>query len=148
MKDVDKSKFKPGPWMHEPDIIAEDKDGYRLLVVRQRAGFLCGYVGVDKNHSLYEKLYMSPLDENVPDGDCLVDIIDVHGGLTYSGFFDSIEEAGNYWYFGFDCGHYTDHVPNPILRVITSVNRYKDVAYVKNEIDNMLKQIKDIENES
>jgi hypothetical protein len=74
-----------------------------------------GYVSVDKNHHLNEKSY----DEiNV----------NVHGGLTYSGY------KNNEWCFGFDCMHYGDY--DPYLNFPT-----KGKEYVTKEITSLAKQL-------
>ena len=69
------------------------------VVVFQRLGHRCGYVGVDKDHALYNVDYQDVwLDENP------------HGGLTYSGSShgDDYPIAVDYWWFGFDCAHFGD----------------------------------------
>lgn len=72
------------------------ESGLRALIVLAKGSHHCGYVAVDKNHTLHGVDYYS-----------LVDDIDVHGKLTYSD-----EKAGHegLWWFGFDCAHAGDRV--------------------------------------
>ena len=55
-------------------------------------GWRCGYVGVHKYHPLYKVSY------NV-----IIDCINVHGYLTFSGCYKEIDK--DLWLFGFDCAH-------------------------------------------
>ena len=110
-KTVDKSTWDDGPWKDEPDKKQwqEETTGLPCLIVRNHMGALCGYVGVPKDHPLYEAAYDSPHEstrllwekvqhepigkrgiipfmlavftEGIPRLDC---IFNVHGGLTYS----------------------------------------------------------------
>jgi hypothetical protein len=57
-------------------------------------GVPCGYVGVASTHPDYGKHY-----DNVED-------IEVHGGLTFSGYWQDLDDR--LWYFGFDCGQAWD----------------------------------------
>lgn len=60
-----------------------------------------GYVVIFKGHPMYGKHYM---DDEV--------LVDVHGGLTFSGcandFPGTTEEMKDGWVFGFDTAHYSD----------------------------------------
>ena len=68
-------------------------EGYFGVCVFTQMGHRCGYVGVDESHPLYG------------DGDFWE--ADVHGGITYSGGFQELENALGItcWFFGFDCMH-------------------------------------------
>ena len=62
----------------------------------------CGYVGVSSKHQLYKKDY-SEIDE----------LINIHGGLTFSGDFSDkkqLKSLKDVWYFGFDCNHFEDNL--------------------------------------
>jgi len=106
--------------------------GYRCVVVFQRMGHRCGYVGITNEHPLHgvgygdkaEVLKKSDI-ENQPIGnrgiiplmcmdneseeitpDCY---FNVHGGITYAGGGETYPvESDNLWWFGFDCAHYDD----------------------------------------
>lgn len=60
--------------------------------------------------------------------------IDVHGGITYE---DHNE-------IGFDCIHYDDYVPRIFTHRTKTI--YKDVTFVKSELDKMYNQIIDLIN--
>lgn len=130
--------FPPGPWMDEPDKIQFVTEvGLPALIVRNRSGALCGYVGVDSKHPYYEKNY----------DDCNVDC---HGGLTYSNLCQpggkichKVEdgEDDNIWWLGFDCAHCGDHVP---LYDSGWGEDYKNLDYVKSICEDMALQLVNI----
>lgn len=102
---VDRTDWGAGPWDTEPDYIQWQHAGYACLIVRNRMGALCGYVGVDEAHPSFGKGY----DD--------VDV-DVHGGLTYAdkctGHICHVPESGmpdSVWWLGFDTSHAFDLVP-------------------------------------
>lgn len=111
--------------------------GFKAVIINGR--HRCGYVGIPPTHPAYNKPYDEQLDcikqevvDNCEIGKkspilaftaaCRSDnegnsirrsidiLIDVHGGVTYSGGSDSypIEEK-DIWWFGFDCAHYDDN---------------------------------------
>tara|TARA_R110000772_G_scaffold20466_5_gene57008 strand:- start:156366 stop:156866 length:501 start_codon:yes stop_codon:yes gene_type:complete len=86
----------------------------------------CGYVEVPKIHGFFN---------------ADVHILDVHGGVTWDAFSSDRETLT----IGFDCAHSGDIVPD--LLVFTGVmnfgyeSTYRDKEYVKNEIENMARQI-------
>jgi hypothetical protein len=105
--------------------------GYKCVVTFGSSGWRCGYVGIDKNNSLYEKEYMDYLDikkEDLPDKKVdgvfplLISCLDederiridayfnCHGGITYSdgGKDSKYPIESDLWWFGFDCAHYND----------------------------------------
>lgn len=131
----DKSDWGPGPWQNEPDkaVWVDEATGLDCMIVRNRLGALCGYVGVAKSHPFSGVDYAECLDDGrgceefwqhrTPSRD-----LDVHGGLTYAGacFPDErgpgygichIEQPGrptHVWWFGFDCAHAYDVVPQMV----------------------------------
>lgn len=72
----------------------------------------------------------------------------MHGGITYSG---ELEDMAVYlpdhyrktkwpWFFGFDCAHYTDYLPEmPGLG-----GEYRDIAYVRKEVEKLALQLADM----
>lgn len=120
---VDKSGWGPGPWSDEPDKIqwADEDTGLPCLIVRNRAGALCGYVGIPESHPWFGMDY----DAINPD---------VHGGLTYSGF------GSELWWLGFDCAHLWDVMPR--MQYLTQDEGvYRDMAFVKGECHHLALQI-------
>lgn len=66
--------FPIGPWTNEPDKAQwiDEATGLDCLIVRNRMGALCGYVGVPEGHPAHRQDY-----DNVD--------ADAHGGLTFAG---------------------------------------------------------------
>ncbi len=105
--------------------------GYECVVVLQRAGHRCGYVGIPAEHPLYGKKYDDYLEIKKSDmidrkvsgifpllGACLDEderirieaYFQCHGGITYFGGGENSKYPikSNLWWFGFDCGHAGD----------------------------------------
>lgn len=153
---VDKTTWGPGPWQDECDKEqwTDKVTGFPCLIVRSEfSGALCGYVGVNDAHPWYGQHYYpeAPEGETLSPVLALLDAVDVHGGLTYSGACEEGPEATTIchvapgepelWWFGFDCAHAFDLSPaqrareaklgwEPIRGVTET---YRDVAYVKSE---------------
>ena len=112
---VDKSEWPNGAWSHEPDKKQwqDEATGLPCLVVRNRMGALCGYVGVAEGHPAHGKNWR----------DSGVDSLEVHGGVTYGDHcqpgdekesichIPSIGEPDHVWWIGFDCSHFGDALP-------------------------------------
>jgi hypothetical protein len=146
--EIDKSKWPAGPWHQEPDRAQWQHAGYACLMVRNRVGAWCGYVGVDAAHPFYAKPY----------NDCDVA---VHGGLTYAdrcrGTICHVPEPGmpdDVWWLGFDCAHCYDLAPG-ILAVELSIPKlreyaqehlredtYRDLPYAKRETERLAEQLR------
>ncbi len=94
--------------------------GLPCHIHRTQQGFLCGYVGVPSSHPLYG-VGLDILEE-IP-----LDI--VHGGVTWAGRAHWKEDE--FWYFGFDCGHYGDYAPFFIANAPDA--KYRDMEYVEKE---------------
>lgn len=86
---VDKRAWGPGEWQDEPDKVQwiDEATGLDCLIVRNRGGALCGYVGIPDTHPLFEKEYNHCLVaecgeswcEHTPESQ-----LRVHGGITFS----------------------------------------------------------------
>jgi hypothetical protein len=124
-------------WCKMSFVVEKDSvcSGLRCVVVFSNMGHRCGYVGVGKDHPLYEcdysdkipqsfvakweKIKEGPIGkrgilaliasggDDVPRLDCF---FDVHGGLTFSGNGKGKYpvESDETWWFGFDCAHCDD----------------------------------------
>lgn len=129
---VDKSTWGEGPWRSEPDKAQwpDEATGLPCLLVRNRMGALCGYVGVPPGHpwhgvgyscnpSTREDESWGSDERTSPES-----AIEVHGGLTFSDKCHPmtneaqgvchVAEAGepdDVWWFGFDCSHAWDFMP-------------------------------------
>jgi hypothetical protein len=128
-------------------------------------GHLCGYVGLSKEHPYYGKTWEGDNDEinQLVDAHggityankCQGDICHVPAN----------GETDDVWWIGFDCAHFGDFIPRPkilyegmedwngklhdlmnmTLAIVgkdkTRGESYKTVAFVKNEIRNLVKQL-------
>lgn len=153
---LDKTGWPTGEWDNEPDKMQwqDETTGLPCLVVRNRWGALCGYVGVPNNHRFYEIDYHNVVAENG-------DHPRVHGGLTFASKCSEgpenetichVPEAGesdDVWWLGFDCGHFMDTMPG-MMRLdlelgVSSLNHgtYKPLRYVQSECVNLAAWLKD-----
>lgn len=139
IKPIDKSKWGEGPWQSEPDRIEWEFKGYPCLMTRTPMGNWCGYVAVPPGHPFFEK-----------GGDSLN--LEVHGGITYAdhcrGHICHVPKPGqsdNVWWLGFDCAHAFDGLPGMVAYLKNKDNffsrGYKDVAYVRGEVERLAAQI-------
>lgn len=159
----DKSDWGPGPWHEEPDKIQwpDPATGLPCLVVRNRLGALCGYVGVGPTHPWYGvDCSQGCYNENCSGANPETQI-DVHGSLTFSGHCQGdpegwtvchLTEPGepdDVWWFGFDCAHAWDLVPAMIARErqmglppIRGENTiYRTLEYVRGEVASLARQL-------
>lgn len=139
---LDRSEWPTGPWADEPDRIEWRTHGFACLIVRNRMGALCGYVGVPEGHPWHGKDYKH---ESLSD-------VTAHGGLTFA---DKCQEGGkichvpqpgeadSVWWLGFDCAHLGDTTPG-LLKHFGGprdyFESYKSVAYVRNEVNQLAEQ--------
>lgn len=135
---VDRSGWPSGPWDSEPDREhwVDEATGLDCLIVRNRAGGLCGYVGVPQGHPWYGVEY-----------DSIPECPEVHGGLTYSDHCSghichTPAEAANepVWWIGFDCVHSGDRYPSERERN-EWYSQYRTIAYVRNECVQLAAQV-------
>ena len=163
---IDKTGWGDGPWNEEPDKIQwiDEATGLDCLIVRNRLGALCGYVGVPPEHPWHGIGYSTPLSGDADDYEHRPDYLtDVHGGLTYADRCqeDAPAESGichvplpgrhpDAWWFGFDCAHSCDVVPGIEAReremgfgprVRMPYEAYRTVAYVKAECAKLAAQL-------
>lgn len=123
----DKTGWLDGPWQNEPDkaVWVDPATNLDCMIKRGPSGALCGYVGVDPTHPLFEVEYNQTKTDDPDDYDYLIDA-DVHGGLTYSRLCQEFDEkpetrlichtakpgrSSRIWWFGFDCAHCNDYRP-------------------------------------
>lgn len=152
-----KATWGDGPWRSEPDKAQwiDAETGLDCLIVRNRHGSLCGYVGVPEGHPNFAEDY-DDVDVNV------------HGGLTFSELclgvaadaeateICHVPAAGrpdHVWWFGFDCAHAFDLAPGmeALLRSVPNLpqregdvrfhDTYRDWEYVVGEVRHLAKQL-------
>ena len=144
------------------DFIAQLEDRYefehaglKCLILRSPDwGHLCGYVGITEGHPWFEKECNQCLigckGQRKELGECLTwdctweeehpspqSLIEVHGGLTFSGLGDGEWRPAGYWWFGFDCAHAGDLIPEMAEQMaelfpdsLLRPEVYKDMKYV------------------
>lgn len=106
-------------------------NGLRCVVIMGEMGHRCGYVGVDKNNSLFHQSYKDEITlseeekkslMNGPVGKRgMIDLVcfdgktitpslyfDVHGGITFSENDPIYPVPSDLWWFGYDCAHNGD----------------------------------------
>lgn len=154
---IDKSDWGSGPWQQEPDKLQwRTKTGLPGLIVRSnpRYGNLCGYAAVNPGHPLYGKGYDEVELDEPP-----------HGDLTFAGacmedgpvcHIPEPGEPGDVWWFGFDCGHYLDLMPGlrayerrsgfpaDLRYQLESEQTYKDIGYVRREVEGLAAQLAEV----
>ena len=144
---IPKSEWGPGPWQEETDRLEWEYKGFPCLMVRDMhvTGAWCGYVALPPDHPQFEK------DSDKVD-------VDVHGGLIYS---DHCQgdichepkpgEPDNVWWVGFDCANGFDFSPmmEATMKMVlgkpsqfmNSFQTYRDVEYVKKEVEDLADQL-------
>lgn len=126
-------------------------DGIACSIWKHDMGHLCGYIGLPPSHPWHGKEY-----DDIE--------ADVHGGLTFAESetecrrplhpidwekgpeWELVEKPTPYphdtglglWWIGFDCAHLRDLVPG--LSVHDLRDTYKDEAYVRKEIEGLVRQ--------
>ncbi len=144
-------QLPPGPWSDEPDKgqWVDKTTGLDCLIVRNRMGALCGYVGVGPAHPWHGKGY-DDVSASVHGGLTFADRCQPHGesedeqpgeGICHLAQLGSGEE--NVWWLGFDCSHCYDLSPatlkyDPGFR--TGRDVYRDWDYVTAECASLAEQ--------
>lgn len=120
------------PWHDEPNRVAwrDPTTGLQCLILRSAMGNLCGYVRVPRGHRLHGKSYRRSALRGV----------EVHGGLTFSGCFGGRHMKRGHW-FGFDCAHYYDLVPQMLALGISLQATYRTISYVRDECTALAQQL-------
>lgn len=143
-----KKLWGDGAWKNEPNRIEFEHAGLRCLLSRNHVvGFWCGYVGVGPAHAAFGRHYI----------DDIFDVLDVHGGLTYSDKCGgkvchiTTEKDELYW-LGFDCGHSGDISPGSSMihtrfgqnvkpRYETEMETYRTESYVRAQTRRLAEQL-------
>lgn len=159
-----------GAWDSEPDSLDFEHCGLKCSIRRMpNMGHLCGYVSVSDDHPWYGKTYddrvhvpklaerqismdkvgaitmfcASALCDIESEQAAIVLVLEVHGGITYSGRLNG--DDGNLWWFGFDCSHCDDLQPHPKFTHERGV--YRNFEYVKTETQGLAEQLAKITGE-
>jgi hypothetical protein len=149
-----------GEWENEPDRIEWRSPGSALprMMVRNRFGAWCGYVGLPPGHPLHGRTAwgMGGTDEQK---DERLDGISVHWGVTYtnecSGEICHVPQPGepeHVWWIGFDTAHAGDLSPGlaATVRRVCGPSRYgrhdvyRDAGYVIRETEGLARQLEEV----
>ena len=103
--------------------------GLQCMTQLTPIGIRCGYVGVLQSHPYYGKDRRD------------IDDIEVHGGLTYSGYWDDLDHT--LWWLGFDCGHAWDlyDLPTTTSEPPYAFKSNKSQEFVEEETRNLAEQL-------
>lgn len=128
-----------------------------VIIKHNTMGHLCGYAGVAKAHPWFgieyhqclegckgeiNNTFSHPFTHWLCGHPTPERIIEVHGGLTYSGLGDGKFLPEDYWWFGFDCSHAWDIVPGLGYHNFgDSKATYKDKDYVLKELKSLVTQL-------
>lgn len=107
-------------WIQQNPVFIIDQ--IKCRIIRNAMGALCGYVTVP--YPLYYSHGKTKLQQ-----------LSVHGGITYSSFDD------NGYRIGFDCNHATDWVPGIITNYYGEEADYRNLTFVKTNIQYLIDQI-------
>ena len=128
------------PWEYEPDLYEWTYRGVECIARRNMThGAWCGYVDVPRE--VWEKFRVSIVKgiDQLDELNQLDDLIDVHGGVTYSE--DNLDKDAHR--VGFDCAHGGDLMPK--IRHTEphqdEPDTYRDLAFVMVECESMVDQI-------
>jgi hypothetical protein len=112
--------------------------GFECMTKVSVMGIPCGYVGLTKSHPYFGKHYNE------------IENIEVHGGLTFSGYWEEFQD--DLWYLGFDCGHFWDMAYQPTtvteFPYVQSFKSNKSMAYVEEETRSLAEQLEKVKSMS
>ncbi len=153
-------------WDSEPDKLDFEAHDLKCAMRRNHMGAWCGYVRVGEDHPLHNVKYSTPheslsvlmgerMDRPMGDAPGMAVMlgalsgtieasadtaIDVHGGITFSGQPVDTEKDGGWW-FGFDCSHYGDLIPN---QDFAGDGTYRTAEFVRAEAEKLAEQLQRI----
>ncbi len=95
-------------------------------------GIACGYVGVPRGHPYFGK--------GCDDVD-----VQVHGGLTFAGYWEDIDSE--IWWLGFDCGHAfdLDDLPTSLTTPPYVLKSKKSDEFVREQTKRLAEQLASVD---
>jgi hypothetical protein len=149
--------WPPGPWDNEPDRASwtDETTGLPCLIVRNRTGALCGYVGVEPGHPWhgvgYNDCTLTPSCDETWCEHAPIGLVNcAHCELTYAAGCQHGDDpatgichipdpghSDDVWWFGFDCAHHLDVVPGMIGHGFGYDHgaAYRDLDYVRSRVE-------------
>jgi hypothetical protein len=136
------------------------KEGYNTAIVLKAPGYYCGYIGVTRSNDLYGKK-IKYIDSNTN--------LTIYKGVTYADKDISYPVPGVLlWWIGFDTIHagdkinydivlknsfFSDNTKKAIKEMknimetveIKTNSTFKDINFIRNELNNLSKQLKQYE---
>lgn len=132
MRHIDKTNWGRGPWDLEPDYVEFEHCGFRCVLRRfENTGAWNGYVEVSDLHPWYH---------------IGADEARVHGGVTWRGEVNGVEQNPNCTFVGFDCAHGFDIVPamesfmTAFMGRSMPSNEYRTVEYATDQLKRLANQ--------
>ena len=115
----------------EPDWFVGKYRNVWYAIQRHKMQYLCGYIGLPLAVTLNNTTLISPYTN-----ECDLNMIDVHGGVTYHGNPTHFEcPDSNLDWIGFDCNHSTDWSDTEYSREGTT---YRTFIYVRDECKSVI----------
>lgn len=140
-----KKNFPPGVWLREPDFVKWKAYGLECVAIRDMTlGMWRGFVGVPSTHKAFSKKYEDIINEEWGLS------LNVHGGISLTGKLPTKYKDLNkdVWWIGFACTHGEDLMPlvkidrsDPLMAQIVNMQSYKDIKFVRKEINILAKQL-------
>jgi hypothetical protein len=142
-----KKDFPPGIWLKEPDLCFWYYDGLPCLAVRDMSmGIWKGFVGLDIEHSLYEKT----IDHITQIPEALDLFRAAYGGLSGAGKLSPKYQnyAKNCWWIGIETTQGSDLMPllkldqsdNDMSKLLSNQS-YKDLHFIRRATNKLAKQL-------
>ena len=116
-------------WLTEPNKLEFEHAGMKCLILRDKFLWLGGYVGLEPGHPYHGKLFRNINAK-------------VHQGLNFSGKGDGERRQEGLWWVGFYCDRPGDVVPGR-LDALQGGEIYRDVDYVRGEVEKLAEQLCD-----
>ena len=138
----DKSEFPPGQWHKEPDLCFWYHKLPCLAVRDMSMGIWKAFVGVEEEHSLYEKTidYIIGIPQALELFRC------AYGGLTGAGRLSAKYQnyAKNCWWIGMEASQGSDLMPllkldraDPEVAKVVANQTYKDLHFIRREANKL-----------
>jgi len=136
------------PWWREANKVDFEAEGFKCALRRGPCGAWCGYVGVSKEHPWHGKSYSEKVKPSPEEALSISLCMRVHGGLTYSADHEPFGEPDGRWWFGFDCAHAGDLVPDLAREWRAEGAVYRTQEYVAAEVQSLAAQLANVARES